>query len=146
MVAELYPALAVADARAALAFYEAAFAGARTPPTLETPDGVIVHAEIRLFGDDGPLVMLSEAESGGDPKALGGASVRMSVRLDDVDGAWAAAIAAGAEVVIPLADQFYGHRSGRLRDPFGHEWILSQEIERLAEADMQARMTALMSG
>jgi PhnB protein len=57
----------------------------------------------------------------------------------DVDAAWNRAVAAGAEVVYPLADQFYGERGGRLRDPFGHQWSLSQHIEDVSPEEMNRR-------
>ncbi len=63
--------------------------------------------------------------------------------MNDVDGAFAQAIAAGATVVRPLQNQFYGERSGTLRDPFGHEWLLGGHIERVTPEEMQRRYTAL---
>ena len=63
------------------------------------------------------------------PLSLGGVvTAIMATYWPDVDAAWARALAAGAEVIYPLADQFYGERSGRLRDPFGQQWMLSQRI------------------
>lgn len=146
--AELYtaatPYLSVVDCPAAIAFYEAAFGAVRTGPTLTTPDGTIVHTELRIGA---ARVMLSEAgEHGRAPTQLGGTTARMSLDATDADRAFAQAVAAGAEIVIPLADQFYGHRSGRVRDPFGHEWIIGQPLERLSEGEMQARLDAMMSG
>lgn len=61
----------------------------------------------------------------------------------DVDGAWERAVRAGAEVLYPLADQFYGERGGRLRDPFGHQWMLSQHIEDVSHEDMNRRAAQL---
>lgn len=63
----------------------------------------------------------------------------MATYWQDVDGAWKRAVAAGAEVVYPLADQFYGERGGRLRDPFGQQWMLSQRIEEVSAAEMERR-------
>jgi PhnB protein len=55
-----------------------------------------------------------------------------------VDAVWEQALSAGAEVIFPLDDQFYGDRAGRIRDPFGHQWILSQRIRELSVADLTA--------
>ena len=67
------------------------------------------------------------------PQSLGGVvSAIMATYWEDVDAAWARAVTAGAEVVYPLADQFYGERAGRLRDPFGQQWMMSQRIDELA--------------
>jgi uncharacterized glyoxalase superfamily protein PhnB len=55
------------------------------------------------------------------------------------------AIQAGAEVLRPLTNEFYGHRSGTLRDPFGHEWTVSQELERLSPEEMQRRWNAMVA-
>ncbi len=138
--------ISVRDANAAIEFYEKAFGAKLVPPTLRTPDGGIAHAELDIGG---AVFMLSEENpdfGNPSPLSLGDTTVRMSLTTSDADAVFAAATAAGAEVVIPLADQFYGHRSGRLRDPFGHLWIISQEVERLTEAEMQARLDAMMKG
>ena len=92
----------------------------------------MIHAEIRIGNS---VVMISE--DAGDasaparsPHSLGRiVSAVMATYWDDVDAAWERAVAAGAEVVYPLADQFYGERGGRLRDPLGQQWMLSQHIE-----------------
>lgn len=140
----LTPYLSVRDADAAIAFYEAAFGARRRPPTLRFRDGKIAHAEVEIAG---ARLMLSEEapETGGPgPETLRGTTVRLDLRVDDADAVVERAVAAGAEVAIPVADQFYGHRSGRLRDPFGHLWIISQALEELSEAEMQRRMDAMM--
>ena len=66
----------------------------------------------------------------------------MATYWEDVDAAWKRAVGAGAEVIHPLADQFYGERGGRLRDPFGHQWMLSQRTERLSSEEMARRAAA----
>jgi PhnB protein len=63
----------------------------------------------------------------------------MATYWEDVDAAWERAVAAGAEVLFPLADQFYGERGGRVRDPFGHHWMLSQVIEDLSHDEIERR-------
>ena len=88
------------------------------------------------------IVMLTE--DGGDAPARAPAadrpvSVIMATYWEDVDGAWERALAAGAEVIYPLADHFYGERGGRLRDPFGHQWMLSRVTEVLSAAEIARR-------
>lgn len=73
------------------------------------------------------------------PQTLGGVSAKFLITCENVDAAFARAVEAGAEVVFPLTDQFYGHRDGRVRDPFGHEWLLSQKISEVSPEEMQRR-------
>jgi PhnB protein len=74
------------------------------------------------------------------PESLGGAGTAiMATYWEDVDAVWQRATVAGAEVVYPLEDQFYGERGGRLRDPFGQQWMLSQRIEQLSHDEMSRR-------
>ncbi|MDQ2744984.1 MAG: VOC family protein [Chloroflexota bacterium] len=74
------------------------------------------------------------------PPSLGGAvTAIMATYWADVDMVWERAVEAGAEVIFELADQFYGERGGRLRDPFGQQWMLSQRIEYVRAAEMNRR-------
>lgn len=139
----LVPALSVPDVAEALAFYERAF-GAVEALRLTLPNGALIHAEMRL--GDSLFSLGTGAEDLGNrtPAALGATSVVLTLYVDDADAAVARAVQAGAETVVPVADQFYGHRSGRVRDPFGHIWIVGAEIEPLTEAEMQRRMEETM--
>jgi PhnB protein len=133
--------MTVRDARAAIDFYQKAF-GAETVLKLDMPDGSIAHAEIRI-GDS--IVMLSEEnEAWGtkSPLTLGGSPMFLMAYVADVDAAFRRAIAAGATEVRPVANQFYGDRSGTLKDPNGHQWTLSTHIEDVSEAEAQKRMEA----
>jgi uncharacterized glyoxalase superfamily protein PhnB len=91
--------------------------------------------------------MLAEEYAGitRSPRSLGGTSVNLGLMSADARADIDRAVAAGAEVLRPLADQFYGHRAGRVRDPFGHEWIISQEIEKLSPEEMQRRWNAMVA-
>jgi uncharacterized glyoxalase superfamily protein PhnB len=137
--------LRVRDAVAAIEFYVKAF-GATERFRLVEPSGRVGHAELQL----GPSVlMLSDAfpEFGLDapqPGGQTGASVHLHVT--DADALANRAVAAGAEMLIPPTDQFYGERSCRIRDPFGHLWLIGHEIEALTPEEMQRRYTALMNG
>ena len=137
----LTPYMTVRNARAALDFYARAF-GAEKVLLLDMPDGSVAHAEIRI-GDS--VVMLSEEnESWGtrSPLSLGGSPMFLMAYVDDVDAAFRRAIEAGATEVRPVADQFYGDRSGTLKDPYGHQWTLATHIEDVSEAEAQRRMEA----
>jgi PhnB protein len=143
--AAVTPLLVVPDTDAALRFYAEAF-GAEELFRLTMPDGAIVHAQMLVHG---ALVMLAdENRDHGNlaPTTLGGAPVLMQLTVLDVDDVVARAKAGGAEELIPVGDQFYGERSGRIRDPFGHVWIVSTVTEAVAPAEMQRRMDEMMSG
>jgi PhnB protein len=143
-ISEVYPYLRVHDAAAAIAFYEHAF-GAHELFRLQEPGGRIGHAEIRL----GPTtVMLSDEypEHGiSGPRALGGTTFSIHLHVDDVDAAFERAVQSGATIVRPLENHFYGERSGTVRDPFGHEWLLGGHIEDVTPEEMQRRYTELMT-
>ena len=79
------------------------------------------------------------------PRSLGGTTFSIHLHVDDVDQAYAQAVAAGATVVRALQNQFYGERSGTVRDPFGHEWLLGGQIETVTPEEMQRRYTALFN-
>src|SRR5262245_61453338 len=106
------PYLVVKDAAAAMTFYEKAF-GAKETMRLAEPSGKIGHAELRI---DGALLMLADEypEMGiRGPQSIGGSAVTLVLEVSDVDAVAARAVAAGAKVVFPVKDQFYGERSGR---------------------------------
>jgi len=139
------PLLIVSNAAEALRFYTDAL-GAQELFRLTMPDGAIAHAQM-LIG--GALVMLADENPGHGnlaPTSLGGAPVLMQLTVPDVDDVVARAKAGGAGVLIPVGDQFYGERSGRIRDPFGHVWIVSTVTEAVAPEEMQRRMDEMMSG
>jgi len=129
------PRLLVADAAVAIDFYVAAFAAEEVGERFAMPDGSVPHAELRI-GDS--IVMLSETGE----SATAGLRSLLSTFWPDVDAVWQRALAAGATVAYPLDDKFYGDRSGRLRDPFGHEWVLAQRIEDLTNEQMLKRASA----
>lgn len=136
--------LAVVDAPKAIDFYKAAF-GAEELMRFAMPDGTIGHAEQKI-GDS--IVYLAEENAewqNPGPNLLGGTSVRICLEVEDCDGVAATAAAAGAEILIPLEDQFYGFRQGRLGDPFGHQWVVSTNTENLTEEQMQQRFGEMMA-
>jgi PhnB protein len=139
------PRLVVRRGGAAIDFYRDAFGAEELGERFTGPNGEVIHAEVRI-GDS--VVMITE-ESDPDgpaksPQSLGGAvSAIMGLYWEDVDAAWERALAAGAEIIYPLADQFYGERGGRLRDPFGQQWMLSQHIEDVSHDEMNRRAAEL---
>jgi PhnB protein len=141
------PRLVVRDGAKAIEFYKAAFGAEEVAERFTGPDGELIHAEVRI-GDS--VVMVSDEADNGipakSPQSLDGVvSAIMATYWPDVDAIWQQATAAGAEVLFPLADQFYGDRSGRVRDPFGHQWILAQRLESLTSAELERRGAAFFA-
>jgi PhnB protein len=135
---EVFAYLCVSDAARALAFYAQAF-GAVEKLRLTEPGGRIGHAELDF---DGTTIMLSDEfpEVGvAAPDALRPASVTIHLHVDDADAVIARAVEAGATLTVAPRDQFYGERSGVVRDPFGHRWLIGHHIEDVSGAEMQRR-------
>jgi PhnB protein len=141
------PRLVVGDGAAAIAFYGRAFGAQELGDRFTGPGGELIHAEI-LIGDS--VVMITEDAVDGpvrSPGRLGGmVTCVMSLYWEDVDAAWERAVSAGAEVMYPLEDQFYGERGGRLRDPFGQQWMMSQHIEDVSPQEMSRRAAEFFGG
>jgi len=141
-VHEVYPYLGVRSTAEAIDFYARAF-GAVELFRLTEPGGRIGHAEIRI----GPAtIMLADAfpEYGIDaPPASGTIGFRLHLHVANVDQMFERAVSAGAAVIRPLQDQFYGERTASVRDPFGHAWLLGGHLETLTPEEMQRRYTAL---
>ncbi len=141
-VKELYAYLHVADPVAAIDFYARAF-GARELFRLTEPGGRIGHAEMDF---EGTTLMLSGEypEMGIQGPAAGApTSVTLHLHVDDADRLIARAVSEGATLVRPAQDHFYGERSGTVRDPFGHRWLIGHAIEEVTPAEMQRRYEAL---
>jgi len=132
------PHLVVPDVEEAIRFYVRAF-GAEELFRLPSPAGGIAHAELRLGDSVIMLAQESEVWANRSPLSLGGTSVRLHLYVEDVDAFAERATASGARLLIPVDDQFYGDRSGRLGDPFGHEWIVASRFEDLTPEQMEER-------
>lgn len=145
VIHEVFAYLRVLGAARAIEFYRVAF-GAVERFRLVEPDGRIGHAELQL----GPAVlMLSEQYPEYGLLAPQGATTlgaSIHLHVDDCDAVAARAVAAGATMEMPPTDQFYGERACRVRDPFGHQWLLGHETEQLTPQEMQRRYTELMQG
>lgn len=143
-VHEMFPYLCVTDANGAIAFYEGAF-GARETFRLTEPGGRVGHAELD-FG--GMTLMLSEEYPEYGIRAastLGATPVTIHLHVDDADATIRKAAELGATIEREPADQFYGERSGAIRDPYGHRWLIGHSIEEVAPDEMQRRYAAALN-
>jgi PhnB protein len=139
------PYLCIKDAAQALEFYKRAF-GATERMRLMQPDGRVGHAEIKIGG--AVIMMADEFPEMGfrGPQSLGGTPVSIHVYVEDVDALIERAVAAGAKLEAPAKNEFYGDRSCRLFDPFGHRWMFATHIEDVSPEEMQRRAAALFAG
>ena len=138
------PYLTVKNAPAAIEFYKAAF-GAVEQYRIEH-EGFVGHAEL-MIGES--LLMLSDEVPGMailSPATLGGSPVCNHLYVDDADAFFDRAVAAGAKVLRPVADQFYGDRGGKLVDPFGHQWWFATHKEDLSTEEIKRRAAAQFGG
>lgn len=138
------PYLTVNGAKQAIEFYQAAF-GATEVLRLDMPGDKIGHAEIQI-GDS--RVMLADEFPEWDsrsPQTIGGTPSSLMIYVEDCDAVYNRAVAAGATPLMPVADQFYGDRSGTLKDPFGHKWTIATHKETLSQEEMQRRVTAMFA-
>ena len=133
------PHLVCAGAAEAIAFYKKAFKATEIT-RLPGPGGKLMHAAIQI--GDSRVMLVDEMPGWGTlgPKARGGASVTMHLSVKDVDAFAAKAVAAGAKVVMPIADQFWGDRYGVLEDPFGHHWSVATHVKDVTPDEMMAAM------
>jgi len=136
------PHLIVRDAARAIEFYKRAFGAAELYRNL-APDGKsIMHAELML-GNSRFLLHDEFPEQGAlSPLAYQGTAVTLHLYVADVDAVYASAVEAGAEVLMPLEDCFWGDRYGILRDPFGHRWSVATRLKDLSPHELQARAGA----
>ena len=140
----LTPFLTVRDAARAIEFYKNAF-GAIDRGAAKGPDGKIMHAEL-MIGNS--IIMLSDEypEFGAlSPQSSGGAGMGLHIYIDGVDAAFDRAVKAGAQVTMPVSDQFWGDRYGKLKDPFGHVWSIATHTKDLSEDEMKRNMDEAMS-
>lgn len=138
---ELFAYLCVDNAEQAIAFYRDVFGG-QEKFRLTEPSGRVGHAEVDFGG--GIVLMLAEEfpEFGfQSPRAYGGTAVTIHLHVDNADEILDRAVKAGATLERAAQDQFYGERSGSIRDPFGHRWTIGHSIEAVTPEEMQRRYT-----
>jgi len=136
------PYLIIKGAAAAMDFYKDVF-GATEIMRMPQQDGRIGHAEMKM-GDS--FIMLADEYPEMDivsPATLGNSTVGILLYVDDADATFNKAVSRGAKVNKPMADQFYGDRSGTVIDPFGHKWTIATHVEDVSPDEMEGRMAAL---
>jgi PhnB protein len=138
------PYLVVSNAAAAIDFYKRAF-GAKEIMRMDTPQGKIAHAEIKI-GDS--MIMLGDEMPGTgarSPESLGGTCTGIFLYVPNVDSVFKQAESAGAKALMPPVNMFWGDRYGKLTDPFGHQWSLATHVEDVAPEEMGKRMKEEMA-
>jgi PhnB protein len=131
------------DASRAIDFYKTVF-NAGEELRLDMPGGKVGHAELRIGNS---LIMLADEfpeMNIRSPLTIGGTPVAIAIEVDDADAVINRAVEAGAKVVQPAADQFYGYRSGKIADPFGHVWGIMTNKEHLSNDEIRRRFEAMM--
>lgn len=136
------PHLVCAGAAKAIDFYKAAF-GATENVRLPMPDGRLMHACLTINGSSVMLVDEFPEMCSQGPSALKGTPVTIHLMVDDVDALTAKAVAAGAKVIMPVADMFWGDRYGVIEDPFGHRWSIATPQRAMSVEDIQAALKAM---
>jgi PhnB protein len=142
----LTPVLTIDGAAEAIDFYVRAF-GARELNRAVAPDGTrIWHAELEI-GDSRLMLTDEFPDMGGarGPKALGGTAGSIHIYVDDVDALVERAVRAGATLTMPLENQFWGDRYGKLTDPFGHSWGVASHVEDVSEEEQRRRVEAFQN-
>ena len=138
------PYLIVNGAADAIDFYRKIY-GATEIMRMPGPGGKIGHAELKI-GDSVIMLADENVEMGHKgPRTFGGSPISLLLYVEDVDRVVKNAVEAGAKLVRPVADQFYGDRTGGITDPFGHEWYLATHIEDVSPEEMKKRADAMMS-
>ena len=140
----LTPYMTVRNAARAIEFYKQAF-GAEERGVMKDPSGKVMHAELKI-GDS--VVMLADEfpEFGSlSPQSIGGSPLGLHIYTENVDAAFDRAVKAGAQVEMPVSDQFWGDRYGKLKDPFGHKWSIATHVKDMSADEMKRSMDDAMS-
>ena len=141
----LTPYMVVRGAAEAIEYYKQAF-GAEEITRMSSPDGkTIMHAEIKI--GDSRVMMSDEFPEWGvqGPQAYGGTASGLAIYVPNVDEVFDRAVSLGATVKMPVADQFWGDRYGKLEDPFGHSWSIATHVKDLTEEEIRAAGQAAMA-
>jgi len=138
----LSPSLAMFDACAAIEFYKEVF-DAEELVRFQRPDGFIDHAQLAI-GASRLMITSYDPNLNANPAGQEQASVQMHLFVEDAHATMQRALERGATERIPVSDQFYGYRTGRFQDPFGHVWVIATQIEDLGVEEMKRRYDELM--
>lgn len=140
------PYLQVTNTGEAIAWYQRVFGAKEVRARLVAPDGTCMNAELEI---EGTRVMLSDEMpdvGSNSPLTLESTTVVLDLHVPDVDTVFSKALEAGATQIYPLADQFYGDRAGRVRDPFGHHWIIATHVRDVTDEEMVAAFEKMFRG
>jgi PhnB protein len=137
--------LSVRGATEAIEFYQQAF-GAQLTFIYKTPDGKVMHATMKLGDSRFQLADESPGMGTPSPQKLGGSPIVLHVCVENVDELWNRAVAAGAKVTMPLANQFWGARYGQVLDPFGFTWALFSHVEDVSPEELKRRADGFGAG
>jgi len=140
-VGTVIPYLTIKGAAKAIEFYKKAF-DAKEGMRMAAPDGLIGHADLRI--GDSLIYLCDEMMGAKAPTTIGGSPVTLHMYVPDCDATFKQAVAAGAKVKQPLADQFWGDRYGLVEDPFGHQWGISTQKEELTREEIEQRAKTAM--
>ncbi len=136
------PYLVITSAGKAIEFYKEAF-GAMERMRLASPDGKVMHAEIKI--GDSPIMLCDECPDWNalSPQTIGGTAVSIMLYVEDADTVVNRAVEAGAKLLMPVADQFWGDRCGTVTDPFGHKWTVATHTEDVSPEEICKRAKEL---
>lgn len=136
------PYLVITNAAEAIEFYKKAF-DASEIMRLASPDGKVMHAEIKI--GDSPIMLCDECPDWNalSPRTIGGTAVSIMLYVEDVDKVVNRAVAAGATLLMPVEDQFWGDRMGSVADPYGHKWSIATHTEDVTPEEIGIRAKAL---
>jgi PhnB protein len=138
------PYLMVDGASAAIDFYTTVL-GATERMRMSAPEDKVGHAELEIGNS---VIMLADESPEMDarsPRTVGGTPVSLHVYVEDADATFERALEAGAKMLQPVEDKFYGDRSGSFEDPFGHRWHMATHVEDVPPGEMEKRAAAAMS-
>ncbi|HEY4653234.1 MAG TPA: VOC family protein [Cyclobacteriaceae bacterium] len=141
-ITSITPMLAIRNAADAIVWYGKVFQ-AEEVTRLKDPNGTIAHAELRI-GNSRIMLAEEHPDYNRSPTILNGTSVIIHLYVDNVDEVVVRAVKEGARLIFAVKDQFYGDRSGRFEDPFGHMWIISTTIRKVPHEEMQRIFNEMM--
>ena len=137
------PYLTVRGAEKIIEFLKLALGAQISKETIKRPNGTIMHAEVKI--GDSRIMLADEAPEmdARSPQTIGGTPVGLMLYFEDADAVTTRAVSAGAKLLRPVQDQFYGDRCGTILDPFGHKWTIATHKEDLSPQEIQKRAAAL---
>jgi PhnB protein len=140
------PHIVVRGAAEAAVWYERALGALEAGHRIEAPDGRLIHLELR-FGDSSVMVADEFPEMDvRSPLSVGGTSIVLQILAGDVDSLWRRAVDAGATILHPIQDQFWGERQGQIGDPFGHRWNIARHERDVPPEEVQAAANRAFGG